>query len=112
MTRDDQDSVELLKGLSDLYRRSGQGSRALVLLLIAIQVAPADGELLSRLALLFIDTGNPSRALNALDRLVALQGETAGSQLLRCRALWLCAQHDQARLCFKRYLVARQTTSE
>jgi len=110
MSRNDQDSVELLKGMADLYRRSGQGPRALVLLLIAIHVAPTDSALLSRLALLFTDNGQPQRALNALDRLVALQGESASSLLLRSRALWADARQDEARLCFKRYLAARRTT--
>lgn len=111
MSRDDQDGIELLKGLADLYRRGGQAQRALVLLLIAIQVAPVDGGLLSRLALLFIDTGTPQRALNALDRLVAQQGESERSLLLRSRALWQAGMQDQAREYFKRYLAARRICS-
>ncbi|WP_080932018.1 tetratricopeptide repeat protein [Pseudomonas fluorescens] len=108
MSTDDHDSVELLKGLADLYRRNGQSQRALVLLLIAAHVAPADGGLLSRLALLFTDAGDAPRALNAVDRLVALHGESASSLLLRSRALWAGASQNEARLCFKRYLVARR----
>ena len=112
MSRRDREGVELLKGLADLYRRGGQPPRALVLLLIAAHVAPEDGALLSRLALLFIETDDASRALNALDRLVALQGESASSLLLRSRALWLGADHDAARQCFKRYLAARRQSHE
>lgn len=108
MSSDDHDSVELLKGLADLYRRNGQFKRALVLVLIAIHVAPAEAGLLSRLALLFIETGDAPRALNAMDRLVALQGESPSSLLIRSRALWAGACHDDARLCFKRYLAARR----
>jgi type III secretion protein Y len=109
MSKDDQDSVELLKGMAGLYRGSGQVQQALVLLLIAIHVAPTDGTILSRLALLFTDNGEPQRALNALDRLVALQGESARLLLLRSRALWADARQDDARLCFKRYLMVRRT---
>jgi type III secretion protein Y len=112
MSRRDQEGVVLLKGLADLYRRGGQASRALGLLLIAVHVAPADGALLSRLALLFIDTGDSQRALNCLDQLVALQGESASSLLLRSRALWLDADKDEARACFKRYLAASRRSHE
>ena len=38
MLRDDHDAAKLLQGLGDLYLRVGQGPRALVLLLLAVQL--------------------------------------------------------------------------
>ena len=49
--RDEQDCVELLKGMGELYRRGGQSQRALVMLLIAVQLAPTDPALLRSRAL-------------------------------------------------------------
>ncbi|WP_122414517.1 tetratricopeptide repeat protein [Pseudomonas viridiflava] len=104
----DRDCVELLKGLGDLYRRCGQPQRALVMLLIAIQLAPADTGLLHSLVLAFTDSGDTRRALAALDRLVSYQGESAALLLLRSRALWKAGSKDEARQCFRRYLSARR----
>lgn len=108
MSRERHDSIELLKGLGDLYRRSGQPQRALVMLLIAAQMAPQDGTLLCYLAMAFTDSGNASRALNALDRLTEQEGESPGLLLLRSHALWRGGRKDEARQCFKRYLSARR----
>ncbi|WP_415756014.1 tetratricopeptide repeat protein [Pseudomonas sp. LT1P18] len=108
MSRDEQDCVDLLKGLGELYRRCGQSKRALALMLIAFQVAPADPVLLRHLVLAFTDNGDHERALNALDRLTECEGESAGSLLLRSRALWRGARREEARQCFKRYLTARR----
>ncbi|MDF0733059.1 tetratricopeptide repeat protein [Pseudomonas entomophila] len=105
-----QDGIDLLKGLGDLYRRSGQPQRALVMLLIAAHMAPSDGALLRHLAMAFTDSGDAARALNALDRVIALEGESPGLLLLRSHALWRGARKDEARQCFKRYLAARRAT--
>ncbi len=58
--------------------------------------------------LAFTDSGDFTRALAALDRLVALEGESASLLLLRARALWYGERKDEARQCFKRYLAARR----
>jgi type III secretion protein Y len=108
MTRDEQDSVELLKGMGELYRRSGQPKRALVMLLIAVQVSPNDPALLRNLVMAFTDNGDADRALAALDRLLDSEGESPGLLLLRSRALWRGARKEEARHCFKRYLAARR----
>lgn len=108
MARDNDDAVQLLKGIGELYRRNGQSQRALVMLLIAVNVAPNDGVLLRSLVLAFTDSGDPVRALGALDRLVVLEGESASLMLLRARALWYGERKDEARQCFKRYLAARR----
>lgn len=107
-SREEQDSVELLKGLGELYRRSGQSQRALVMLLIAVQLAPADTGLLRNLVMAFTDSGQADRALSALDRLHEYEGESPGLLLLRSRALWSGGRKDEARQCFKSYLVARR----
>jgi type III secretion protein Y len=104
----DRECVELLNGLGDLYRRTGQPQRGLVMLLIAVQLAPRDPNLLHSLVLAFADSGDADRALAALDRLVEQQGESAGLLLLRSRALWKGARRDEARQCFKRYLTSRR----
>ena len=108
MPRDNDDAVQLLKGIGELYRRNGQSQRALVMLLIAVSVAPDDGLLLRSLVLAFTDSGDFTRALAALDRLVALEGESASLLLLRARSLWYGERKDEARQCFKRYLAARR----
>lgn len=108
MNRQEQDCVDLLKGMGELYRRSGQSQRALVLLLIAVQMAPDDTTLLRNLVMAFTDSGQAERALSALDRLVELEGESSDLWLLRSRALWRGGRKDEARQCFKRYLTARR----
>jgi type III secretion protein Y len=107
-SREDQDAVELLKGMGDLYRRGGQSQRGLVMLLIAVQLSPRDPMLLRNLVMAFTDSGQPDRALSALDRLVDAEGESPGVLLLRSRALWGAARKDEARQCFKHYLTARR----
>ena len=108
MQRDDHDAAKLLQGLGDLYLRVGQGQRALVLLLLAVQLNPDDRVLLARLAAAFTACGDGERALRTLDRLHALQGESASWLLLRSRALWCAGQHHEARSCFARYRQMRQ----
>lgn len=108
ISKEEQDSVELLKGLGELYRRSGQSQRALVMLLIAVQLAPDDSALLRNLVMAFTDSGQADRALAALDRLHECEGESPGLLLLRSRALWSGARREEARQCFKRYLIARR----
>lgn len=108
MLRDDHDAAKLLQGLGDLYLRVGQGPRALVLLLLAVQLNPDDPVLLARLAAAFVTNGDGQRALHTLDRLHGLQGESASGLLLRSRALWSNGQHNEARACFARYRALRQ----
>lgn len=111
MSRENDDAVELLKGIGDLYRRNGQSQRALVMLLIAVGVAPTDRQLLRLLVQAFTDSGDADRALTALDHLEVLDGESASILLLRSRALWYGDRKEEARQCFKRYLTARRTVA-
>eukprot|EP01133_Synstelium_polycarpum_P012436 gene12436-14590_t len=62
MPRDNDDAVQLLKGIGELYRRNGQSQRALVMLLIAVSVAPDDGLLLRSLRRLHPRTRGPGSA--------------------------------------------------
>lgn len=107
MPRDDRDAAHLLQGLGDLYLRVGQAPRALVLLLLAVQIDPDDGALLRRLVAAFTATGDGARALLTLDRLQVLEGESPTGLLLRSRALWRAGQPAAARECFARYRRAR-----
>jgi type III secretion protein Y len=107
-SREEQDAAELLNGMGDVYRRSGQSQRALVMLLIAVHLSPRDPMLLRSLAMAFTDSGQPDRALSALDRLVEAEGESPGVLLLRSRALWAATRREEARQCFKHYLTARR----
>jgi type III secretion protein Y len=102
-----QDSLDLLRGLGELYRRAGEPQRGLVMLLIGAQLAPNDPALLRSLALAFTDNGNAARALNALDRLQALDESQPHDPLLRARALWCAGNQAQARACFSDYLSQR-----
>jgi type III secretion protein Y len=106
--REQQDAVELLKGMGELYRQSGQAQRGLVMLLIAAHLAPDDPALLRKLAVAFTDAGQAERALHAIERLQTLEGDSPALLLLRSRALWRAARKDEARQCFKDYLIARR----
>nr|WP_314576638.1 tetratricopeptide repeat protein [uncultured Pseudomonas sp.] len=104
-------TVELLKGLGELYRRGGQVQRGLVMLLIAVHVAPEDPGLLRRLIIAFTETGQSDRALSALDRLTQIEGESEDLMLLRSRALWRAGRIEDARACFIGYLSARRASA-
>jgi type III secretion protein Y len=104
-------AIELLKGLGELYRRGGHVQRGLVMLLIAAHLAPEDAALLRSLVIAFTDSGQPDRALSALDRLAQLEGESAQLLLLRSRALWAAGRKEDARHCFRGYLTSRGLTS-
>ncbi len=108
VSREEQDCVDLLKSMGELYRRGGQSQRGLVMLLIAVHLAPADPLLLRNLAMAFTDSGQPERALSALEQLAQREGESPGLLLLRSRALWRATRTVDARACFKRYLAARR----
>ena len=108
LNREEQASVDLLKAMGELYCRSGQPKRGLVMLLIAVHLSPTDPVLLRNLAIAFTDSGQPDRALNALDQLQDAEGQSPSLLLLRSRALWAAARKDDARECFKTYLTARR----
>ncbi|MCJ8141078.1 hypothetical protein [Falsirhodobacter halotolerans] len=102
------DSADLLHALGYLYLRAGRGQRALVLLLLANQIAPDSGGILRTLTSALIENGSSARALAALDRLAVLEPEgTQAATLLRARALWMTGDEAEARRCFAAYVAGR-----
>jgi type III secretion protein Y len=111
MSPNDRDAVQLLHSLGTLYLRSGQQRRALIYLLLAIQIDPSDTALLRTLTNGFIATGDGERALAAIGRLEQLEGVCTPFKLLRSRALWTLGAKDEARRCFREYLDSRRAAS-
>jgi type III secretion protein Y len=107
----DRDAVQLLHSMGALYLRSGQQKRALIYLLLAIQIDPVDAGLLRSLANAFIATCDGGRALAAIGRLEQLEGASVPLQLLRSRALWAMGAKDEARRCFREYLNCRRAAA-
>ncbi|MHC8326687.1 type III secretion apparatus assembly chaperone SctY [Pseudomonas sp. LB1P83] len=110
ISSEEHDCVDLLRGMGELYQRSGQPKRALVMLLIAVQMAPNDALLLRNLAIAFTDSGDTERAFSVLDRLAEQESESPELLLLRSRALWRGGRKTEAQQCFKRYLATRGAT--
>lgn len=108
MTRLSQDSAEFLHGLGYIYCRAGQPDRGIVFLLLASKIAPHDTAVLNSLATVFVETQAANRALAAIDRIEALEGEISSNlQLLKSRALWMRGEHDRARQTFRDYVKGR-----
>lgn len=103
-----RDSADLLHALGYLYLKAGRGQRALVLLLLANQIAPDNAGILRTLTAALIENGSSQRALAALNRLAVLEPEgTQAATLLRARALWMMGDQEAARGCFADYIAAR-----
>jgi type III secretion protein Y len=107
MKRSDQDAARWLQVKGDLYSRGGQPRRGLALLLLAVQLAPADAGILRTLIGSFLATGDGRRALLGLERLAQLETEQRDHLLLRSRAFWLVGEREDARACFRTYLKRR-----
>jgi len=106
----DTDTAELLHALGYLYTHHGQTQRGLVLLLIAVRIAPDDVGILRTLAHALTTNGYGERALAAIDRLAALEPSFPPPMyLLKSRALWACGDKVQARRCFRDYVEKRGT---
>ncbi|MGR4069535.1 type III secretion apparatus assembly chaperone SctY [Billgrantia sp. C5P2] len=103
----DHGAAELLHMMGHLYLKSGETKRGLVLLLIAVHLAPEHAGILHTLARAFIAAGDTSRALDAIEHLERLQGASSGLVLLQSRALWAAGQKDEARRRFRDYLQQR-----
>lgn len=107
MRDSDQEAAELLHMLGHLYVKSGEVRRGLVLLLIAASISPEHAGILHTLIRAFIAVGDTRRALDAIENLERLQGESPTLALLRSRALWAGGQRDEARRFFRGYLQRR-----
>lgn len=110
MTRNDCDAARWLQVKGDLYTRGGQPRRGLALLLLAMQLAPADVGILRTLIGSFLASGDGRRALLGLERLAQLEPQERDHLLLRCRALWLLEEREEARACFRTYMQRRSET--
>ena len=110
MNPTDLNASRWLQVKGDLYSRGGQPRRGLALLLLAVQMAPADAGILRTLIGGFLATGDGRRALLGLDRLGQLEAEQRDHLLLRSRALWLLGERERARDCFRNYLKRRAET--
>ncbi|TLX63669.1 type III secretion protein [Stutzerimonas nosocomialis] len=108
MSPRDREAARLLQGLGEIYQRCGQPQKALVMFLLASQILPDDAALLRSLVIAFTAQGDGERALRALERMVALEGESPGAWLLRSRACWHAGRAQDARASFQRYLQERQ----
>lgn len=111
MNVQDREAVQLLHSLGALYLRSGQQRRALIYLLLAIQIDLEDTALLRTLTNGFIATGDGERALAAIGRLEQLEGSSMPLKFLRSRALWALGAKDEARRCFREYLDSRRAVT-
>lgn len=108
MSARDREAAQLLQGLGEIYQRCGQAQKALVMFLLASQVLPGDTTLLRNLGIAFTAQGDGERALRALDQLIALEGESPATWLLRSRACWHAGRPQDARDSFEHYLQERR----
>jgi type III secretion protein Y len=108
MTSRRDDAAQLLHAMGYLHMRGGQDRKALAFLLLAHRLRPDDASLLRTLAACFVENEAGERALAAVDKLAEIEnGASAGSTLLRARALWALGRTDEARRCFGTYVEMR-----
>jgi len=99
------DAVHWLHAVGYLYGHHGQSRRAIVLLLIAARLAPADVGVLRTLAYAFLIDGSPHRAMAVIEQLRSMRGgEHPVLDLLACRALWACGREQEARGAYRAYV--------
>lgn len=103
----DRSAAELLHMLGNFYRKSGESKRGLILLLLATHIEPQNTRALHALVQAFVSNGDTLQAINTIDHLSSLQGESDVSMLLKSRALWVGGKYDEARSCFQDYLKMR-----
>jgi tetratricopeptide (TPR) repeat protein len=82
-------------------RRLGASDEALDLLAEAERLAPGRGEVLHQMALLFDERGNPKRALELVDRALALEPAGGRLQAARVQFLLRLQRLDEARECLQ-----------
>ena len=104
------DEREALLALAFLYAACGQYRRGLVLLMLIDRYCPDDVETLRALGHAFTEIGRGDRALDALDRLQAIDHESDqhGIALLRSRALYQLGRLAEAQKCFAGYVIDRR----
>jgi type III secretion protein Y len=103
-----QQSVQLLHAIGYIYGCHGQTKRALVLLLIAVRLAPQDAGVLRTLAHTFLIDGSPHQSVAVIERLESMEGPSNPVlDLLKSRALWAAGRQIEARRCFRDFLERR-----
>jgi type III secretion protein Y len=97
------DVIDLMHCLGYLYFKHGQPYRAVVLLLVAGQVATERSDILRTLAAALVEAGMGQQALDVLDRLLTMEPELAAHRmviLMRARAQLLAGHSAEARATF------------
>jgi hypothetical protein len=105
---------DLLCALSFVYLTCGQESKALPLVRLVASSIPDDISGLRLLAYALLANGRGDEALATVDRLEAIDGDGQSRLpllLLRSHALRLSGRTDEARLCFQRFVAARNSPS-
>ena len=104
MTPDRNEVARWLLMRGEVYRRAGQHRRALVYLLMAQRLVPADVAILRGLVAAYIANDDGERALKALEALTALDDGAPYLHWLRSRALWSMGEHARAHEAFCAFL--------
>lgn len=101
----ESDAVELLHLLGYLYGQHGEIKRGIVMLLIAVRLAPDNVAVWRTLAYAFLDDGAPNRAIAVIEHLRGMKdADHPALDLLMSRALWACGRRIEARRCFRDFL--------
>ncbi|MDY5429557.1 tetratricopeptide repeat protein [Desulfovibrio sp.] len=98
-----------LQVLGHLFLRMGQFQRARKLAMALLALDPADLWARRCLAVAWLELGDPERALEQLNLVLAggpLASRDAVLHLLRARALWQAQRPDEARNALNAYLAA------
>jgi type III secretion protein Y len=104
----DSSPVQLLHLLGYLYSQHGETKRGLVLLLIAIRLAPDNVGIWRTLAHSFLADGAPNLTIAVIERLRLMNdADHPVLDLLMGRALWACGRRIEARRSFRDFLARR-----
>jgi type III secretion protein Y len=104
----DSSPVQLLHLLGYLYSQHGETKRGLVLLLIAIRLAPDNVGIWRTLAHSFLADGAPNLTIAVIERLrLTNDADHPVLDLLMGRALWACGRRIEARRSFRDFLARR-----
>jgi type III secretion protein Y len=104
--------AQLLHVLGHGYGGHGQTKRAIVLLILASWLAPEDAGVLRTLAYIFLQDGEPEKALSVINKLNDIEGDSHPAlSLLRSRALKAAGREEEAEEAFSRYVELRNKLS-
>lgn len=111
--RDDdntEDQAALICTLAHLYRASGYTGRALIMLLVAYDLAPDDRNVQANLAYALLLDGKPQQALTMVKRSLSQTPSLEdATHLLHARILWALNRRDEARATFRQFAAARRS---